>query len=220
MPDQSKPPATIDHALEHFSTHASGNGITLNAALAHLGSEGFCFVAFLLAVPFVQPVPLGPLTMICGVSFMAIGWQMARGKPNALLPQKAGDLLIRGHLWLKVIGFCRSILKFTRRFTKERYPILVSGDRAERFVGWLILMGGFLLAIPVANLPLNNFFPALMIIFACLGWLERDGLMILISLFWGIVTLLYFAALAVALVFFGSQITTWIGLAQKGSLFN
>ena len=209
MPDKARPIPAIDHALEHFSTHASGNGITLNAALAHLGSGGFCFVAFLLAVPFVQPVPLGPLTMVCGVSFMVIGWQMARGKTNATLPQKAGDLLIHGHLWLKVLGFCRRILKFTRRFTKERYSILVNGDRAERFVGWLILIGGFLLTIPLANLPLNNFFPALMIIFACLGWLERDGLMIVISVFWGAVTLLYFAAITVALLFFGNQIATW-----------
>ena len=209
MSEKARPIPTIDHALEHFSTHASGNGITLNAALAHLGSGGFCFVAFLLAVPFVQPVPLGPLTMICGVSFMVIGWQMARGKTNATLPKKAGDLLIHGHLWLKVLGFCRSILKFTRRFTKERYSMLVTGERAERFVGWLILIGGFLLAIPGAYLPLNNFFPALMIIFACIGSLERDGLMIIISLFWGAVTLLYFAVLATTLLFFGNQIAMW-----------
>jgi hypothetical protein len=51
-----------------------------------------------------------------------------------------------------------------------------------------------------------------MIIFACIGWLERDGIMIILSLFLGIVTLLYFAAVAIALVFFGNQIATWIGL--------
>ncbi|MEI8285069.1 MAG: exopolysaccharide biosynthesis protein [bacterium] len=212
MPEEPQSIPTIDHALDHFIKHASADGITLNDALTHLGSEGFCFVAFLLAVPFIQPIPLGPLTMICGVSFMVMGWQMARGKTNAALPKKAGSLLIHGHLWLKVLAFCRSILKFTRRFTKERYTILVTGDRAERFVGWLILIGGFLLAIPAANLPLNNFFPALMIIFACIGWLERDGLMIIISLFWGAVTLLYFAAVTIALVFFGNQLATWIGL--------
>ncbi|NBR47342.1 exopolysaccharide biosynthesis protein [bacterium] len=212
MPEEPQSIPTIDHALDHFIKHASADGITLNDALTHLGSEGFCFVAFLLAVPFIQPIPLGPLTMICGVSFMVMGWQMARGKTNAALPKKAGSLLIHGHLWLKVLAFCRSILKFTRRFTKERYTILVTGDRAERFVGWLILIGGFLLAIPGAYLPLNNFFPALMIIFACIGWLERDGLMIIISLFWGAVTLLYFAAVTIALVFFGNQLATWIGL--------
>ena len=87
--------------------------------------------------------------------------------------------------------------------------MLVTGERAERFVGWLILIGGFLLAIPGAYLPLNNFFPALMIIFACIGSLERDGLMIIISLFWGAVTLLYFAVLATTLLFFGNQIAMW-----------
>ena len=86
MPEQSQSIPIIDHALEHFSRHASGDGITLNDALTHLGSGGFCFVAFLLAVPFVQPIPLGPLTMICGMSFMIIGGQMAEGVGHGGVP--------------------------------------------------------------------------------------------------------------------------------------
>ena len=147
--------AHIDLALDHCTEHARGEGIALSEAITCIGSNSFCFAAFLLAVPFVQPVPLGPLTVICGASF-------------------------------------------------------ISGDRGQRLVGWLILIGGALLAIPVANLPLNNFFPALMIIFACLGWLERDGLMILVSIAWGVVTIIYFALVTLALVFFGKQVLEWL----------
>lgn len=203
----------IDHALDHCATHAAGEGISLSEALDHTGPNAFCFGAFLLAVPFVQPVPLGPLTMVCGATFIALGWQMATGQSRPRLPKQAGDLRIQGRFWLAMIGFSRRLLAFCRPFTRERLQDWVSGPGGQRRVGWLILTGGALLAIPVANLPLNNLLPALMIIFACLGWLERDGLMILVSLAWGALTIVYFTVLALALVFFGRQIFTWLGWA-------
>jgi hypothetical protein len=64
----------------------------------------------------------------------------------------------------------------------------------------------------MANLPLNNFFPALMIVFAAIGGMERDGLMILVSLVWGVATILYFTAVAIALVFFGKQVAQWFNI--------
>ena len=135
---------------------------------------------------------------------------MVRGKSRPELPKAAGALRIQGKFWLAVLGFSRKLLKFCRVFTRERLESWISGDRGQRLVGWLILVGGALLAIPVANLPLNNFFPALMIIFACLGWLERDGLMILVSLAWGVVTIIYFALVTLALIFFGKQVFEWL----------
>ena len=148
--------------------------------------------------------------MICGATFVALGWQMVRGKSRPELPKAAGELRIQGKFWLAVLGFSRKLLKFCRIFTRERLESWISGDRGQRFVGWLILVGGALLAIPLANLPLNNFFPALMIVFACLGWLERDGLMILVSLAWGVVTIIYFALVTLALIFFGKQVFEWL----------
>jgi hypothetical protein len=50
-----------------------------------------------------------------------------------------------------------------------------------------------------------------MVVFACIGWLERDGLMVIISLAWGAATLLYFATLIVGLLFFGSQVWDSVG---------
>jgi hypothetical protein len=135
---------------------------------------------------------------------------MVQGKSRPQLPKAAGQLRIQGKFWLAILGFSRKLLKFCRIFTRERLESWISGDRGQRLVGWLILVGGALLAIPVANLPLNNFFPALMIIFACLGWLERDGLMILVSLAWGVVTIIYFALVTLALIFFGKQVFEWL----------
>lgn len=200
----------FDDALNHCAHHAAGDGILLSEALEHIGPNAFCFASILLAVPFIQPVPLGPLTVICGATFMALGWQMARGHHKPALPKSAGGLRIQGKFWLGVIGFTRRILSLTRRFSRERFGHWVEGERGRRTVGWLILIGGALLAMPMANLPLNNFFPALMIFFAALAWIERDGLLVIISLAWGGMTILYFAAVGVALWFLGSKAIDWL----------
>lgn len=208
MPNENN---SLDLALENCLEHASAEGIPLGGMLERLGRSSFCFVSLLLAVPFVQPFSLGPLTMIGGITFMVVGWQMGRGREKPALPQSAAKLLIHGKGWVAVLRFCKRLLSWSRKFTRVRMASWVSGEKGERFVGWLIFSGGALLAVPVANLPFNNTLPALMIIFACIGWLERDGLMVVVSLAWGIATLLYFIAVAVALIFFGSQIWAWIG---------
>ncbi|NJK92754.1 MAG: exopolysaccharide biosynthesis protein [Blastochloris sp.] len=200
----------VKSALHDCIEHARGDGITLGTMLATLGQAGFCFAALLLAVPFVQPFSLGPLTMIGGITFAALGWQMGRGRSCPDLPKAANELRIHGPGWVRVLEFCARLLSFCRRFTRVRQENWVSGPWGERFVGWLIFAGGLLLAMPMASLPFNNSLPALMIVFACIGWLERDGLMTLVSLGWGVATILYFVAVGVAFFIFGSKIFVWI----------
>lgn len=207
----------FDDALNHCADHAAGEGILLSDALERIGPNSFCFAAIILAVPFIQPVPLGPLTVICGATFIALGWQMARGRHMPALPKSAGALRIQGKFWLGVISFTRRILAICRRFSRERFNHWVEGERGRRTVGWLIFVGGALLAMPMANLPLNNFFPALMIFFAALAWIERDGLMVILSLVWGVFTILYFAAVAAAIWFLGSKAIDWLIPSAKAA---
>lgn len=206
---------SVDQALESCIVHAQGEGIDLEQAFQKLGPASFCFVSLLLSIPFLQPISLGPLNMASGLTFMAAGWQMTRGHTVPQLPKAMKQARIHGKGWLTVLGFCQKILRFCRRFTRVRYEDWVSGVKGEKIVGWCILTGGFLLGIPFANLPLNNTFPALMILFACIAWLERDGLMIFVSFFWGVVTLLYFAVIGVLLWLFGSQVWAWFGNLWK-----
>jgi len=204
-------PDSIDLALDKCLAHASAEGISLREMLDRLGRSSFCFAALLLAVPFVQPFSLGPFTMMSAAAIMIIGWQMGTGQKKPVLPQASARIMIHGKGWVGVLHFCKRLLAFCRRFTRVRMSSWVSGSKGERFVGWLIFTGGALVAVPAANLPFNDTLPALMVVFACIGWLERDGLMVIVSLAWGAITVLYFAALIVALYFFGSQVWAWIG---------
>ncbi len=200
----------IDAALSYCIAHAEAEGIALQDALNRLGPASFCFVCLVLGIPFIQPLPLGPYTMASGITFILAGWQMSHGHATPSLPARMRGVRIHGRGWLAVLRFCQKLLAFCRRFTRQRREAWVSGESGTRLVGRLIFVGGILLAVPVANLPFNNSLPALMILSAALAWLERDGLMIFVSLFWGALSLLYFAVVLVALWFFGTQIFEWL----------
>jgi hypothetical protein len=206
-PDRSRLQETLDGLdASLLALRTRPEGLTLGSLADRLGEASFCFIAILLAVPFFQPISLGPLTMASGGVFMIVGWQMGRGHSRVKLPAKAEHWHLRGGGWIKVLIACRKILLWLSRFTRPRLTRWVDGPRGACLIGWMIFTGGALLAIPFANLPLNNTFPALMIFFAALAWLERDGLMAVISLCWGVVTLLYFAVAGWLLFFFGAQI--------------
>jgi len=57
-----------------------------------------------------------------------------------------------------------------------------------------------------------------MIFFAALAWIERDGLMVILSLAWGGLTVLYFAAVGAALWFFGAKAIDWMMPAATAAL--
>jgi hypothetical protein len=202
---------TLD-ALERLAEEirSTESGVCLGKVTSELGQAAFCFIALLLAVPFFQPISLGPLTMASGGIFMVVGWQMGRGWTFLHLPEKARNWHLRGKGWLRVLEFCRRILVWLSRWTRPRLLSWVDGPAGSRRIGWMIFIGGALLAIPFANMPLNNTFPALMIFFAAVAWLERDGLMVLVSLFWGFVTLLYFAVAGWILFKFGTGLLQWV----------
>ncbi|HEY5753801.1 MAG TPA: exopolysaccharide biosynthesis protein [Chthoniobacterales bacterium] len=186
-----------------------GEGITLGVLLDELEGAGFCFVCLLLAAPFIQPMSLGPLTMASGGAFILIGWQMSRGRNHVALPQKIAAWHLHGRMWVTLLKFCRRILLWLAKFTRPRLSNWVDGPRGMKTVGWLIFSGGVLLTIPCANLPFNNTIPALMIVFAALAWLEKDGLMAVLSVAWGILTLAYFGLAAWVIFWVGTSVVDW-----------
>jgi len=208
--DSERMEAVLQNLDACISAAGTENGLTLGELADRLGEAGFCFVAMLLAVPFFQPMSLGPFTMASGGVFLLVGWQMGRGHHRLKLPERARAWHLRGKGWTRVLKFFRKAMVWLSRWTGPRFSSCVDGPTGSRFVGWLIFIGGGLLAIPFANLPLNNTFPALMIFFAGLAWLEKDGLMAVISLFWGLITLLYFAVAGWLLYYFGATAWDWV----------
>jgi len=165
-----------------------------------LRGRGYLLLIIILAVPFMQPIPLLGLSTVFGALIVLIAVRMAFGqKPwipafllnRSISRETAQKVLGAGARWFgKIEKFIRPRMNFFQKPGAERVTVLVITACA------MIL----LLPLPV---PFSNNLPALGIVFMAVGMMERDGLFIMIGYFWGLVTAAYLVlnatAVAVAL---------------------
>lgn len=202
---------TLVSKLQSFAVRARGGHLTLGEAVDTLDEAAYAFIALILVLPFLQPLPLGPLTVIGGVTFATLGWQLLHGHASPVLPEKIRNVEFSEHAWQIVVKVCIKVMGFCRKFSKPRYTHLVSGRKGQKIGGFILLAGGMLMAIPFGVLPLNNMLPGLAILFYGIAELEEDGLMVFVAFFWLAVTVIYFSVFFVMLWLFGKQALQYFG---------
>jgi hypothetical protein len=190
--------------LTRFAEQSRTRPLTVGEALDSLDEAAYAFVALILVLPFLQPIPLGPLTVVGGLTFAALGWQLWRGHESPVLPQKIRAVVMSEKSWRILVKVCLKVVNLCRKFTRPRYMQLVQNRRGQKIGGFILASAGLLMAIPFAVLPLNNFLPGLAILFYCFGQLEEDGLMIIIAFAWLIITVVYFALFFYGLEYLGA----------------
>lgn len=192
-------------ALEACSKEAREEELTLGEAFDRLGEASYSLIGIVLCLPFLQPISLGPLSTVGGLTFAVLGWQLARQHPSPWLPDRVRRSAPSAKIWERIIALLRGVVRFCGRFTRRRYVHLVSGPRGDRIVGSLMAVAGLLMAIPFFGIPFNNTLPALVIIAACIAELEDDGGFIFVALGLLGVTVAYFFFIFWALFFVGEQ---------------
>lgn len=201
---------TLIRVLSECVERAEHEPLSLGQALDSLKTSAFALSAVLLSLPFLQPLTLGPLSSAGGLVLASLGWQLARGRERMWLPARIYEIKPSTKLWERLLGLCRWLIGVLAKITRERLVSWVDGRTGERLCGGLIATGGILLAIPAPILPFNNTLPALCMLSAAIALLERDGLMVLVSVFWAIATVVYFGAFFYALYFLGGEAVAWL----------
>lgn len=184
--------------LQRCAEQTRGRELTLGEMLDSLGETAYGLMAIVLTVPFLQPISLGPLSTVGGLTFAALGWQLYRGYPTPILPEKVRRTVIDPRTWNILIRVCLKLTTWCRKFSRPRCTSWVSGVQGRRIGGLTILLAGLLIAIPFFGIPWNNLLPALAILFVCIGEMEQDGVMVFIAFGWLVVTLIYFTFIFVA----------------------
>jgi hypothetical protein len=200
---------TLVEAFERCAARARRESLSLGEVLDTIGEASYSLICIVLTLPFLQPISLGPLATVGGLSFAALGWQWLRGHASPMLPQRLRAAELNAKTWDILLGVCMKILRFCQRFTRPRLQAWVSGERGRLLAGWIIILSGLLMAVPFFGLPFNNLLPALAILFVCIGELEDDGLMVFISLGWLIATVVYFVFILGLLWFLGERALTY-----------
>lgn len=185
--------------------YVGGHSATLGDVLGPLGAQASALSAMLLALPFLSPMSLGAMTAPASLLIGILGWRLLLSAETMPLPVRLlalplprvlhrvmGLVLDRAHRW-------------TVRFSRPRYSLLVAGRRGRMICGVGITAGALLLAVPIPLLPLTNTFPALGILCFGLGWAERDGLVTILGAASLLVSVVLFAGIGTAVVVAGTE---------------
>jgi hypothetical protein len=198
------------HLLSECAVRAEREPTSLGVVLARLEQSSFGLITLVLCLPFLQPVPLGPVAGLISTVLCVLGWQMLRGRTQPWLPDRLYRVELSAKSWRRLLAVCRTLVKLLKRFTRVRLTAWTDGPHGVRRAGGLICSGALLLFLPIPFAPFTNSLPALGIICAAVALLERDGLMVLASALWQIASVVYFALVIWTYVVLGSNAWSWM----------
>jgi hypothetical protein len=113
-------------------------------------------------------------------------------------------------VWRAMLKVLMLVVRVSNWISRPRLQSWISGSQSHRLVGSVVMVAGVLLLLPLPGIPLSNLFPALVVLFIGIAQLERDGVMLPISLFWLAVTLAYFGFLTYGVIFLGDRAFEWL----------
>jgi hypothetical protein len=210
QPSDTASTAEFIRALKTSAGTARAGDQTIGQFLDQLGQGNAWLIALILTLPFIQPLPTGPIATFGGLAFAGMGWRLIRGDESVWLPMRIRSTRPGGSTWNAFSGFGCGLLRLVGRVSRTERMVWLVEAVGRRGAGWMILLGGLLVAVPFLVVPLQNSLPALIVFFACVGRLQRDGVMYLLALLSLVVTLVYFALVTWVLFFAAEQSWMWL----------
>lgn len=180
--------------------------VSVRHLLSTIGEHSMLLLCIILTIPFLTPIPLPGVSTVFGAVIMlvAIGIVLNR---VPWLPKLVLDRPIASHQLSAVMHSGAKLSARIERWVKPRMLKLSGSVHVNRINGLLLLLGGFLLILPIPFIPLSNMIPGYGILFLAIGMLQRDGYLIVLGYVLNIVTMLYFGGIALAVVLAGRSLS-------------
>jgi hypothetical protein len=186
---------------EHFSAYlqilidsfvaSPGPNIPLGEIEKRLQDKGVAALMVVLALPFVQPIPIPGVSIVLGLILMSLGLKVVLGEKGRL-PKFLAKREIPERRLEDVLRKILPTIKRIEKLFKPRWHFFFQVP-AKRLIGLFIILGGLALSMPLPPvIPLSNSIPAWSILCLSLGLMERDGLLVCLGFLAGIGTWVYF----------------------------
>ena len=186
---------TLKETFSNIQRVLPDNGVTLSMVLELLGKESFLILSSFLALPFLAPVSIPGVSTVFGALILLIGislvldrppWLPARLMTHVFPSDKLRTCLSQGLIWIQRL----------EKISHRRIPIFCHGHLMSRVNGLVVVLSALFLMAPLAFIPFSNTLPALAILLLSIGILQHDGVFILLGYLFLVVTLFYFALIA------------------------
>lgn len=171
--------------------------VSLGEIINNFEDQGFFILLALFSAPTAIPLPHPPgFSILTGIPILILSSQILLGRDRPSFPSKIMAYRFRSKLVSKVITKIIPYVQKVESFSKPRYLIFITLT-AERILGFICLLGGLFISAP---LPFSHSIPALGVLLISLGFLNRDGVVIvggIIVSFIGIIISLFVGFLAI-----------------------
>ena len=172
--------------------------LTIGEVVGRLHGEGIALVSLVLSLPFLQPLSLGPISILAGSALGMLGWQMVQGRSHPWLPERVERLELSARIWRVLLNTLMKLLSFAGRFARPRMQGLARGQRARQLAGLVIAAGGLLIAAPFPGIPFSNSLPAVAVALVAIAEMEEDGLFMVGAVVALIASIVYLGAVGFA----------------------
>lgn len=165
----------LRHALHEMERRYDAAGhATLGDLLRPLGPRQTALGAALLALPFLSPVSLGPITTPASLLIALLGLRLLRGREDLRMPERLLRVRVPRQVHAVMGKMLHRVAGWADRARGARRSRWVRGTLGRKLCGAGVFVGALLLAVPVPLLPLTNTLPAAAIILFVLGWSNQD----------------------------------------------
>lgn len=197
--------ATLGEALRHLISTIQGEQITLRELLILIGEQGLLFFCIVLTLPFLIPVSIPGVSTVFGLVIILIGIGITLNRVP-WLPDRLMDRPIRNEHLLPTLEKGIQLAERMERWLRPRLARVTTGVVVNRVNGLALTFSGVLLLFPLSFIPFSNTLPALAILFLSLGMLQRDGYFVVAGYLAMLATIIYFGALALAVILGGQTL--------------
>ncbi|WP_438480734.1 exopolysaccharide biosynthesis protein [Oleiharenicola lentus] len=183
-------PRKLSEELAALHHRAGERAVTLRELIYFLRGRAYMLLIILLALPFIQPVPLPGLSTPLGLAIVLIALRLSLGQ-RPWLPKKIQRLKLPAGFFGKLITFTERLIRFMESVLRPRIAALTATSLLNQLHAIVILVSALVLLLPLP-IPFSNVLPAWAIFLTACGLLERDGLFIVLG----------YVALAIAVLYF------------------
>ncbi len=184
------PARKLSVELAELHARAGDRAVPLREVIFVLRNRAYLLLIILLALPFIQPIPLPGLSTPLGLAIVLIALRLSLGQ-RPWLPMRIQRAKLPAGFFGKVLTFTAKLLRYMESVLRPRWPVITGNAVINQLHAIVILTAAAILLLPLP-IPLSNLLPAWAIFLIASGLLERDGLFIILGYIAFVVGALYF----------------------------
>lgn len=183
----------FSHVLERVSDLCGAGGLSFKELFDILEAKSHSGIILLLSLPFLVPVTIPGFSTPFGLLIIIAAAGMTMGlKP--WLPGKLEERRLQGEFLCKAFSLSGKLIARLEKIVRPRGRWLIGNTFVYRLNGILLVIAGFLLALPTP--PGGNFPPAVALVALSLGTLEEDAFLTIVGYIAFVLNVLLFGSIA------------------------